>query len=395
MGRLARTLWLASLLASHPVFAQIGGDGHDGALHPTISTTIDVDSRVGVFHYTSVSIPFTVTVRLVGNHPVIWHVQGDCSIYGTVDLRGADASTDRGGAGGPGGWRGSDGVAAFGTAFNGEGPGGGVASGTPGFLGGPAGHAVAGMADSGAAPGGPPYGTAFPFDLRGGSGGAGEHASGFQRGEGGGGGGGTFVILCDGVITVAGTIDASGGHGSRSGAGSGGSLMLRSLQGVTVMSSGALLTAGHATRAGESSDGFTRVEAYASTPDIQGWSRPTPEARTLPHLRDLGPARIGTTYELVVTSCPTDYVTLFFSSGGAVIPLPPFGTGLLDPVIGILNFGSTQLPATGHDPQAAFLIPVPNDPLLIGFPVHFQVMTFPTPTNRPYLSNDVVRSIAS
>lgn len=112
-----------------------GSDGTDGAFTPTVDTQVDLTQRPsGIFNYTSVNIPAGVTVtfkRNATNTPVIWLVQGNVTIAGTVDLRGQPGVNsgaagngnigDDGlpGIGGPGGFDGGRGGASGDINYNG------------------------------------------------------------------------------------------------------------------------------------------------------------------------------------------------------------------------------------------------------------------------------------
>lgn len=220
-----------------------GSDGHDGALSPTSSLAIDMaDHPDGIYQYTSVNIPSGVTVSFIpnaGNKSVVWLVQGDCVIAGTVSASGAGAGANVSGAkGGPGGYGGGNG-ALNSTSLPGEGhgPGGGTVGTDPTYLGGNGSFATLG--DCTAAPQplqfppGPVYGNVFSVPLVGGSGGSGHD-------NGGGGGGGAMLIASSSTITISGTVTAQGGGGSytlfypgyggytygNAGAGSGGAIRL-------------------------------------------------------------------------------------------------------------------------------------------------------------------------
>ena len=90
-----------------------GSDGRDGAFNPTKDTVINMgDHPDGIYQYTSVNIPAGVTVSFIpnaGNKPVVWLVQSNVGIYGTVNVSGQSASGAIGGAGGPGGFGGGSG----------------------------------------------------------------------------------------------------------------------------------------------------------------------------------------------------------------------------------------------------------------------------------------------
>jgi len=197
-----------------------GSDGHDGALNPTANITIDMaDHPDGIYHYTSVNIPTGKTVSFIPNAmntPVVWLVQGDCTIAGTVSIRGKDGTSAAtagavglGGAGGPGGWGGGD------MRCAGLGPGAGQNRSNYAA---PASHATLGAVIGSAndSTPGPLYGNDYLIPLLGGSGGGGGTAwpsdvNGAGHYGGGGGGGGALLIAASGTIALSGYIDARGG----------------------------------------------------------------------------------------------------------------------------------------------------------------------------------------
>ncbi|MBI5388725.1 MAG: hypothetical protein HZA90_29030 [Verrucomicrobia bacterium] len=235
-----RILTLAALgLAAclQPASAQltIPSDGSDGAFNPSMDPTnvvidlsqavpgvwnannsanagrgiYDKDKWAIVFKYSSVNIPAGVTVRFI-NHssraPVVWLVQGDVAVAGTVDLRGQ--SKQQGSAAllptepGPGGFRGGP-----------TGPqGGGIGLGPGG-----------GAAPSGGGAYATFYGNPRILPLIGGSGGR-------AGGTSGGAGGGALFVAASGTVTVNGLITAQGGVGAINGGdyfgGSGGAIRI-------------------------------------------------------------------------------------------------------------------------------------------------------------------------
>src|SRR5438552_10007820 len=70
-----------------------GSDGRDGALNPTQSITIDMsDHPDGIYQYSSVNIPAGLTVTFkpnAKNTPIVWLVQSDCVISGSISITGA------------------------------------------------------------------------------------------------------------------------------------------------------------------------------------------------------------------------------------------------------------------------------------------------------------------
>ena len=243
--RLGGSFALLLLLAlAGNVRAQVnsGSDGHDGAFNPTTSTVINMaDHPDGIYQYTEVNIPTNMTVTFMpnaNNTPVVWLVQSNCVINGTVDVSGQSANGEGGSAGGPGGFRGGNGGS---SATPGQGPGGGSLTGTGEDTGGNASFgSIGGRINNGnyeqAAPGAL-YGNTFLLPLLGGSGGGGCSAGGA-----GAGGGGTILIAASQLIQIDGSIVGSGGssyggwlgqYGGSGGAGSGGGIRLvtRTLQG--------------------------------------------------------------------------------------------------------------------------------------------------------------------
>jgi len=207
-----------------------------------VNTVINMATHPnGIYQYTSVNIPASVTVTFTpnaANTPVVWLVQGNCMINGIVDVSGRSASygvglSAAGAAGGPGGYRGGDAGAHAGA---GQGPGGGAA-------GGPVGESAAfgAVPMTGPVPhpnGTQVYGNQYLLPLIGGSGGGGcTNASGnapnYNYYCGGGGGGGAILIAASGQINIGGNVTAVGGQGGTpgyaplyGGGGSGGAVRL-------------------------------------------------------------------------------------------------------------------------------------------------------------------------
>ena len=217
----------------------IPSDGSDGALTPGLSPTnvvIDLSQAVPgvwnadntanagkgiydsnkwavVFKYSSVSIPAGVAVSFI-NHPthapVVWLVQGNVAINGSVNLNGAAGTSSALQAltpaePGPGGFRGAA-AGPQGTG-SGLGPGGGNAgpsNGTGGL----------GLYSTS-------YGNPSVLPLIGGSGG------GAQGNGAAGAAGGSLLVGAAGTITIAGGVYAKGGSTPNlAGGGSGGAVRL-------------------------------------------------------------------------------------------------------------------------------------------------------------------------
>lgn len=195
------------LLLCRAAHAQVnsGSNGSDGAFNPTTNTVINMaDHPTGIYHYTSVNISNGVTVTFIpnaNNTPVIWLVQSNCVINGTVDASGQQGQNDSSGQGGPGGYRGGS---AGSTATSGQGPGGGA-----GLVGEPA--AFGTLPTGGGTYSSSIYGNQFLVPLIGGSGGGG--LSYCSQGGGGGGGGGALLIAASQSIELNGGISSRGGYG--------------------------------------------------------------------------------------------------------------------------------------------------------------------------------------
>lgn len=155
-----------------------GSTGADGAFSPIANTVVNMaDHPNGIYHYTSVNIPAGVTVSFIpnaNNTPVVWLVQGNVVIGGTVDVSGQGVNNSVPGTGGPGGYRGGN------AGGNGQGPGGGGAGRVGDTAGSGGSYATLG---SGSSPG-VTYGNSFLVPLLGGSGGGGSSGGGTAGGGG-------------------------------------------------------------------------------------------------------------------------------------------------------------------------------------------------------------------
>ncbi len=193
-------LLLALATGAHAQFNS-GSDGHDGAFNPTADINIDMtDHPDGIYQYASVNIPAGVTVSFTPSAanaitpiPVVWLIQGDCVVAGTIDVSGKSANGTVGGAGGPGGWRGGN------IDMPGLGPGGGDRgqSGSYGTTGCLEGWNRRGSESL--------YGNEYLIPLLGGSGGGGNTS------VAGSGGGGAILIAASGQISLTGGIAANSG----------------------------------------------------------------------------------------------------------------------------------------------------------------------------------------
>ena len=213
---------LAALFAA-PAFGQpmfdSGSNGSDGALDLTgqngvvifdpVTSGLDPDGD-NVFHFTTITIPPGVTLRMRGLElqfaPVYWLASGAVQIDGAVDLSGEDGHDDvmgnrRPSMPGPGGFPGGVGPTADSPAQPGLGPGGGLIK-----HGGSHATSVPNISCSFDVAR-PPYGNLFLIPLTGGSGGGGSNTN-----FGGGAGGGALLIASTESIRVDGAIRADGGN---------------------------------------------------------------------------------------------------------------------------------------------------------------------------------------
>jgi plastocyanin len=323
-----------------------GANNTDGALVVTENTTIDLSQAVTgswdsdnssnagkgtydpqkwavVFKYSSVSVAAGAVVTFK-NHPsrapVVWLVNGNVEIDGTVNLDGQNGQpAPTLSEPGPGGFRGAstpipaDGItsgAGFGVGGGSHGfdvPNGGRTTTRPGSY---------GTAGDGVGPGAI-YGNPAIIPLIGGSGGG---ASGYGGGEhgGGGAGGGAILISASGSVALNGSIRANGGNGSfvnwPGEGGSGGAIRIvaHTLQGLgEIQCRGGIVPILFSTSAGL---GRIRLETTATMGSIQ----PSPDPS-------------------VVT----------IADGSTALIWPPSGS----PEVRVVSIGGQAAPA---DPRAAF-----------------------------------------
>lgn len=245
---LALCLSLVGLSGLAQAAITVPSDGSDGDLVINANTSIDLSLAVegswdqagngnGVydpdqwavfFKYSSVTVNGSRTLRFI-NHPsgapVVWLVQGDVMIFGTINIDGEDGAAtntvETFATPGPGGFRGGKASGPTGPESAGQGPGGGQVN--PDGAAGAGSYATVG----GGAFAGALYGNTGLFPLIGGSGGAGTNAT-----KGGGAGGGAMLIATSGTVTVDGNIFARGGVGGNGfnaidgGSGSGGAVRI-------------------------------------------------------------------------------------------------------------------------------------------------------------------------
>jgi hypothetical protein len=354
---------LAIGLSPMPSLAQVfvsGSTGADGPFNPTCTPapcTVTVQlPPSGIFNYTTVNIPASVTVKFARNQantPVTILTTGDVTIGGLIDVSGGIANGFTPGKGGPGGFDGGiGGTPAHIKGTAGLGPGGGP-GGDPALgagvscagCGGGAGFATAGNGPGGAGTGGVPYGVPTVFPLIGGSGGGGGMGGNISDGPGGGGGGGAILIASSGTINfssqlasvraVAGNgsvlvVDTVTGQSVHSGCGSGGAIRLI----ANTMSGGqietrdlncSITTLGTATGG---SSGRVRLEAF-----------------NLGNITSFPAASRGTPGQVPALPGPNFPKVQITSIGGAAVPPNPQATFLSVPDTS-LDPNSTPNPVT-------------------------------------------------
>lgn len=270
------SILLAAVFGALTAHAQltIPSDGSDGAFAPAANVEIDLglattalwtapgsgngvydaEKWAVVFKYSSVNIPAGVTVTFK-NHPtyapVVWLVQGNVTIDGTLDAKGKQGTVNTVAAltpaePGPGGFRGG----VFGPAganASGYGPGTGTGADQNGnYLG--------------------RYGNPQILPLIGGSG-----SWGGLNQASGGAGGGAIQIAAGQAITIQGAIDVRGG-GAAGIAGSSGAIRLIANQ---VSGSGELRASGNTTFINGltyqyvTRPGRIRIETNSLSPSLQ------------------------------------------------------------------------------------------------------------------------------
>jgi len=325
---LAAAALAAPAAVAEPTFSSTS-NGSDGALDYTgvaSGTTVVFDPAAhdppldtdgdNVFHFTTITIPQGVTVKLWGynlhNQPVYWLATGDVTIAGTLDLGGAAGHPGEVTSGfgpsqpGPGGYPGGAGTTNrnLGTAQAGFGPG--------------SGDAGLGSQENtrGSHSGGPkPYGNAYLLPLLGGSGGGGSSA-------GGGAGGGAILLASSTKISVTGLVSARGGNSGDGGTGSGGAIRLMA---PTIDGGGILDASGGGNLWNTGFGGWVRIEAFQD--DFIGQ---IPMGRGGVYLK----VTLAPTSVLGLPSQSTGQVSLNFASiGGASVPAKPTASYLNPDVV--------------------------------------------------------------
>ncbi len=351
IGFINRLLVSITLLVGGALNAAIivpGANGTDGALVVTESTTIDLSQAVTgvwdsdnsanagkgtydpekwavVFKYNSVSVAAGAVVTFK-NHPsrapVVWLVNGNVEIGGTVNLDGQNGQpAPTLSEPGPGGFRGaSTPIPADGIT---SGAGFGVGGGSRGFdfpdgsrtTTRPGSHGTAG---DGVGPGAI-YGNPAIIPLIGGSGGG---ASGYGGGEhgGGGAGGGAILISASGSVALNGSIRANGGDGSA----------------VTWPGEGG-------------SGGAIRIVAdtLQGLGEIQCRGGIVPNSPFGPSFAGLGRIRVETTATTGSIQPSPDPSVVAIADGSTALIWPPSGS----PEVRVISIGGQSSPS---DPRAGF-----------------------------------------
>lgn len=327
---------LCLALASAISHAQIAipSDGSDGALNVTSSVQIDLSQavigtwsdnnaanagkgifdpvkRAIVFKYSSVNISSSRTVTFK-NHPsrapVVWLVQGDVTIAGTVNLNGSttpNASSNLLAEPGPGGHRGGA-IGSLGTG-SGLGVGGGRLNSNSG--------AYASV-----------YGNPSIVPLTGGSG-----------GYAGGGGGGAILITAAGTVQIGGSITSLGGSYGYSGSGNGSGGAIRIV--ADAVTGSGTLNAG--------TDGRIRLEANSVSGNVV----------TLPQTIAVPPAVPPTIWP--GNDAPTVKVVVVDASSAPAVPTAPLD---LAADIGISTNGATVVTIQTTNFPTAGLVEVRSAP---------------------------------
>ncbi len=380
--------------------AQIGGNGADGILVVTQGiVTLDTSARPNGFDYASITIAAGAELRLTGSNPARLRSQGAVIIDGWLNADGfVPVAVSDGGLGGPGGFAG--GTGGRGAGGLGQGPGGGCAGWASGNLfgsPGPASHATPAQAfqwcgqSFGSAP--PTYGSAWPFDLRGGSGsggGAYPVSYGFA-GPGGNGGGGTTLLAADGPVLVRGRISVKPPLGVTPA--SSGSILIQTSASLRVEGDVDASETGNFLMAGGA--GWIRLDTHGDPASIVGAVTPNPMQVVLPRFRGVGSPVLGTAWQIQMDAWPQDVVAVWLSGAATSLPFPPFGVLRLDPAAGLTYVGAraTTASATGLEATATLGVAVPSDTGLRGVTIHVQALNAITRAATPRFSELLTRTI--
>lgn len=247
MWRISKWCVAFVLLGGWQAQAQIvvpGADGSDGAFTPASSIQVDLslagtgawdepsptpgfgvydpDVWAVVFKYSEVNVAAGATVTFK-NHPsrapVVWLVDGDVIINGTVSLNGNSGHNYNVlhtlAEPGPGGFRGGSASLLGVVPTPGLGPGGAKYGDSHSSGGGGSYGTSGGTGGCGGGSAGPAYGSIGLLPLVGGSGGGPGRSwmSSHANDAGGGAGGGAILIASIGTVQITGGVRANGGNG--------------------------------------------------------------------------------------------------------------------------------------------------------------------------------------
>lgn len=334
------------------------GAGFNPVMHPD---GLDADGD-NIYHFTSITIPDGVTIRLLANKMrapggVYWLSQGPIVINEKIDLSGenghACADLPATSNPGPGGWAGGvGGRFNFATGLPGDGPGGsGAGFYSPDYslsihgVGGS--HQTAGQEYSGVPRpvAGPTYGNAYLIPLVGGSGGGGGAGEEPFDGTGGGGGaGGGAIVLASTVSISFGTgsaVNANGGGGAsgcsgggNGGRGAGGAIHLLA---PSITGPGALNARGNVSGTGlAGGNGWIRVDQFGN--DLTVTANPA--------------AYRGVPTFVVLPSAVTERALRVVSVGGVAVPENPTGSFTSLPDVEIATTDPVDFIVEGTDVPA-------------------------------------------
>jgi hypothetical protein len=333
---------LVIMLSTTPVQAfDSGSTGANGAFAPVSDTSIVLPPD-GILNFTTMNIPSGITVRIssnLANTPAYILVQGDAVIDGVIDISGVDGDSVSGNS--AGGY--SGGLPQDEAGNNGQGPGGG--SGAPNTNDGGNGGSYATRGSVGSSnpyPASEPYGSTTLQPLLGGSGGGASRNS-SRAGHRGGGGGGALLIAVSETLTLTGSIDARGGHGSPlihtsfeygGGGGSGGAVRLI----ATNLAGGGVIRV----------DGGNRGFGNSGNGGIGGQGRARLEADTFGFSGTVTPNVFSASAPLALF--PSNLPSIRISTiGGSAVPSIPTGendvilpSSIINPVT--VAFAATNIP---------------------------------------------------
>jgi hypothetical protein len=351
-----------------------------GPLNPTSS--INIQMPLGGLHYSSVNIPAGVVVNFWAPggpfRPALIRCDGDFMIEGVVSVSGELLRGI--------GW--SPGLVTVGNGNDGS-----TCNYQMPFLSWPSGGRHAGL-----------YGSAIPFDLRGGSFGGDlvvfdYNCWTFLYRRWGGVPGGTIAVHAGGRIDIRGVVTADGesAWGQYYAGGSGGSILLRADQGLTIHPGasvsaigldypGSLVPQG----LGRGGPGIIRIDSWASPPVILGTIDPPATVLTLPHLHVPSPPQLGIPWRLDVLApegAPTFVAVSLVPTAGTQTPF-----GILSIDLTLAAVLGVAIPQPSHDPMASVTMPIPNMPAFLALPLAAQALVVPQ-TLAPRLTNAVTTAI--